>query len=429
MRAAVLIAVLCLLVAGCRHAEESTFTIGVIADCAGPFGGFFEPMLAGAQLPLLERGGTSVGRVPSRGVLGPVVGGRRVELLVGCQDTKALMLDDARRLVERDHVDAVVGPLGPTAGLALREYARRHPEVAFVSDPSQAPELTLDDPAPNVFRFSADAAQLVGGLGTYAYRTLGWRTAVTVGTDAPYEWAQVAGFLAEFCALGGRIVDRLWAPLYQPDLAPLAPDADQARADGVFVAGGLSAPLGFLQAYARTHADLDRRLVAVGFVLLDQAVLSQLGARIDGVVGGSSQPFSPTAGMRRYVRSFTRAFPALPEAAALNLIVLPYYTAVAAVLEALDRAGDGGSFMDELSSVRLDAPTGPVRLDERRQAVVQAYLASVARRDGRTTYRPVRVVPGIEQTYGGRLTAADPPTRTGPACRAGSPPPWATPRP
>ena len=70
-------------------------------------------------------------------------------------------------------------------GSTLREYARTRPETAFVIQPSGAPELTLTDPAPNVFRFASDAAQFVAGLGAYAYDVLGWRKAAIVADDNP----------------------------------------------------------------------------------------------------------------------------------------------------------------------------------------------------------------------------------------------------
>ena len=96
--------------------------------------------------------------------------------------------------------------------MILREYARRQPATAFLIQPSGAPELTLTRPAPNVFRFAPDAAQSVAGAGSYAYRELGWRTAAIVADDIPYSWEGAAGFISEFCSLGGRIVDRAWIP-------------------------------------------------------------------------------------------------------------------------------------------------------------------------------------------------------------------------
>ena len=51
--------------------------------------------------------------------------------------------------------------------------------------------------------------------------------------DVPYAWAQAAGFVAEFCALGGRIVDRIWIPL-GIDPATVATQVPR-DVDGVYV--------------------------------------------------------------------------------------------------------------------------------------------------------------------------------------------------
>ena len=47
-------------------------------------------------------------------------------------------------------------------------------------------------------------------MSTYAYRELGWRTAVVIADEQfnPFNWSQVAGFIAEFCSLGGTIAKR-----------------------------------------------------------------------------------------------------------------------------------------------------------------------------------------------------------------------------
>src|SRR5438093_174712 len=81
--------------------------------------------------------------------------------------------------------------------------------------------------------FVADAAQAAAGLGSYAYRTLGWRTAATMADDIPYGWETAAGFVAEFCALGGRVVERRWVPV-GADAATVMPAVPRS-ADGVFL--------------------------------------------------------------------------------------------------------------------------------------------------------------------------------------------------
>ena len=180
--------------AGCGGGEKVPFRIGVLADCYGVFSSVHDVIVASAELPLLERGGTLRGTTPSAGVHGAEVAGRPVELRSGCVHSIEEVLPEARRLVEEDGANLLIGLLDPQQGLVLRQYARLRPETTFLIQPSDAPELTLRNQASNVFRFAPDAAQVAAGLGSYAYRELGWRTAVTIGDDVPYGWENVVGY-------------------------------------------------------------------------------------------------------------------------------------------------------------------------------------------------------------------------------------------
>ena len=164
-----LVAAALLLGSGCGGSKPAPVRIGILSDCYGFFSGGHELAVASAELPLLERGGRLRGRQPSSGVDGVEVAGRPVELLVGCVAGNDEVIPEARRLVEEEGARGIVGPLDPQQGLILREYARRRPETAFLIQPSAAPELTLTDAAPNVFRFAADSSQWVAGAGTYVF--------------------------------------------------------------------------------------------------------------------------------------------------------------------------------------------------------------------------------------------------------------------
>jgi branched-chain amino acid transport system substrate-binding protein len=381
-------------------------------------------MLAGAELPLVARGAKLSGRHPSDGIEGPVVGGRRVKLTIGCADTQTTMLAEARRLVELDRVDVVVGPLGPTAGLALREYARRQPEVTFVAGPSAAPELTRSDPAPNVFRFFADTAQSTAGLGSYAFRELGWRRAAIVGWDHPFEWAQAAGFVAEFCALGGTVDRRLWTTGDESSLAAAVP----RTVDGVFVAGGLGAPERFLSRYATLRAPLAQHVVVSGAAWVRRGMADRLGARLDGVVSGFSLPFELTPAERAYVASFREAFPTLPGEAATSILVLPYALAVEATLEALEQNGGavGRPLQARLAALELRSPLGLIRLDPNRQAIAANFLSRFESTRRKLVLRTLRVVPAVDASFGGYFRpTSPPPTRRLPVCQPGPVPAWA----
>jgi branched-chain amino acid transport system substrate-binding protein len=412
------------LAAGCGGSRQEAFRIGILSDCYGPFGSHHEPIIAAAELPLLARGAELRGKQPSDGIHGARVAGRPVELTIGCVAGNDDVIAEARRLVEEEGAQAVVGPINPEEGMVLRQYARRRPETAFLIEPSSAPEATLSDPAPNVFRFGPDSAQWTAGVGTYAYRSLGWRTAAVVGDDVPFSWGQAAGFVAEFCALGGRILDRTWITVGRDPAGAVSKIA--RRADGVFLAPAVSPMLGLVKRYAALHRDLSHRLVSTAALLYDPTVLPVA----TGVVAAGPVPFQPTASLRAYADAFTKAFPTIPAAVAIGPAAIPYRDGVEAVLEALERAHGvaGEPLLRTLARVRVDSPSGRIRLDRDRQAIVSSYLSRVGRdASGKPTIRTLQVVPGVEHTFGGYFRPSDPPpSRTSPACRKGPPPRWAS---
>jgi branched-chain amino acid transport system substrate-binding protein len=409
------------MVAGCGGSKPEPVGIGILSDCYGTFSSTHELVVASAELPLIERGGILRGQNPSDGVDGATVAGRPVELLVGCVAGSEDLLPEARRLVEESGADVVIGPLFPHHGHVIREYARIRPETTFLIQPSGSPEVTLDEPAPNVFRFVPTTAQMAAGLGGYAYHDLGWRTAATLGDDTPYGWGTIAGFVAEFCALGGQVVDRRWT-------LPGAPTAGLVSGlpsvDGVYVGGTISPMAEFVRGYARKHSDLSQTLLADAVLLYDPQVL----ASAPGLVAAGGVPFQPTPAVQEYTTRFGTAFPTFPGFAALSPLAIPYRNGVEAVLEALEQTqGEtGGPLMRALARVELESPTGHIRLDAKRQAVASTYLSRVATKRGAPPITTLRVVPNVEQTFGGYFKpGAPPPSRTAPACKRGNPPPWA----
>jgi branched-chain amino acid transport system substrate-binding protein len=135
--------------------------------------------------------------------------------------------------------------------------------------------------------------------------------------------------------------------------------------------------------------------------------------------------------MREYRRAFVHAFPGLPGKLAEPPIVMDFHDSMEGVLRGLEDAdgqlGEGRRRLHEaLSHVRLDLPTGPVRLDENRNAVRRIYLKRIVFRDGRRQAdQLVRVVPGVEQSFGGLLSKSPPPGPGSQPCRKATPPSWA----
>ena len=377
--------------------------IGLLTDCRGIFSGYEDEMLAGAELPLLRRGARLTNGKPSGGVSGARVAGRDVELVRGCTEESehTVLVEEVRRLVEVEGVDAVVGAIGESDSLVFRELARKYPEVIFIPVWSGAQELTLRHPAANVYRFDTDEAQDVAGLGSYAYRELGWRRAAVVADTTPVGWQEEAAFVAEFCALGGNVTARFTAPidLGDPKVAHALRGADGVAA---LMLGGYFAPPDFLPALARTLGSPETRIVAGTYVLEDSNTLVPIARRPAGVVGASSiPPANATPAMRAHRAAFSKAFPGLPPSDAETPLVLAFNDAMEGLLRGLE-ASDGdlsdgrqaaarGARASEIRrslgpcAPRPEPPGGPQHLPEANRS--RGRPAGVPAREGRARGR------------------------------------------
>jgi branched-chain amino acid transport system substrate-binding protein len=416
----------------CGH-SEAPIRLGVLTECTGLFAPTAAGALAGASLPLLERGAAK-GDAPGE-VEDARVAGRRVELIPGCTEVTKFsqLIAETRWLVELRGADVIVGPLGTPDGVVVRELARRYPDVTFLAGPGVAQEVTLKDPEPNLFRLTPDGGQIVAGLGAYAFDDLGWRRAVVVSEGYTNGWEITAGFVAEFCALGGEIVERDYLSLLGPDPSAAAERHAEA-ADGVAVLTTALPPVAYMQAYsAAVGPDLSRRLVVAGPPFYDQGALAPPGVDTSGVVIGGFVPLdSGDEAMGAFRAALESAYPELVGSAATQDPTLSSYAAVeafATALEATDGELDDGQddLRAALSRLELDLPYGPVRLDGNRQAIVRTSLERIERQaDNRVEVETVRRVEGVTQDFGGRFGAdSASPSWTEPPCAKGEPPPWA----
>jgi branched-chain amino acid transport system substrate-binding protein len=299
-----------------------------------------------------------------------------------------------------------------------------------VNGVAAAPSATLRDAAPNFFRFLTDGAQWVAGLGSYVYEDLGWRRAVVLEYDYKFPWVQSAGFIAEFCAVGGEIAKRVSLSDVDFDLEA-ATAGIPAGVDGVFAA----VPPDAFHALASSTglplsgppADwLAGGLETTGFPP-DQEVADLL---LGVAVSGPTDPESPA--WARFVRALHEEFPdPIAEPAETNVFGIGYYNAMDAVLRALEAVdgdlSDGQSRLQAaLSQLELDAPNGRIRLDANRQAIGANYVQRFEKDEqGNLVLRTFRVVEDVEQTFNGYFTPDSPPSGpTEPQCVAGNPPPW-----
>jgi branched-chain amino acid transport system substrate-binding protein len=414
-------------------ATSSTITIGVMSTCKGPFAPFYEATLLGAAIAGIEHGGTPVSKKPSDFVKGITIGGHPIKFVKGCSDaTPDVALAEARRLVEQVKVDILIGPLSGSEGIAIANYSKKRPNNTFVNGTSGAQDTTLKVRSPNFYRFHTDGAQWMAGMGDYAYNTLKWRNVVTIGDDYDFPYTQNAGFVAEFCALGGKITKRIWPPLGTKDYSSYIAQIPKSGIDGFFLTVGGTGTVAFVKEYEQLQSGSLAKKILFGSVALDPIVVEELGARVvGGVTGSDTAPDSRNPTYVRYVGQAVKNYPSLGAGAAASLFSANYWNSTWPVLQALkdvngDLSGGQKKFRSALTAIGkkgFKSPEGFITIDANRQAIGDNYLIQLIGLPGK--YKTLRTIPKTTQSFSGFFTTTTPtPSRNQPACVKRTPPSW-----
>ena len=388
--------------------------IGVLATLEGTYTVLGEDGMRGLRTALAQTDGKA--------------GGREIELIVQSTDASPdSALRGARKLIEQDNVDLVIGPLSGSEGIAIRDYSKTQPGVTFINGISGAMETTYVTPSDNFFRFNTDGAQWSSGLGNYVFNEKGWETVATVGEDYSFIYTQVFGFVTEFCAAGGEVTERLWVPLGTKDfgsiIAALPDDVD-----AIYLGLGGGDAVNFLNQYQQAGGDAN---LIGGSIMVDGTVLSSEGSAKDALIGTpSSGPQADTwdnPAWQGYVKAYQDTFPPEERFPSPSLLATGYYNATNAMLACMDEVGgdlsDGqAAFRGCLSNLTLEAPNGTIKLDDNRQAIGTNFVSEVIEMDdGTLATQMVAMAENVNQTLGIDKDAFDAiglPSRESPECKA-----------
>ncbi|MFK7753387.1 MAG: ABC transporter substrate-binding protein [Sedimentitalea sp.] len=391
-----------------------TLKIGALATLEGTYTQLGEDGIRGITTALTEAGNKA--------------GGRDVQVItVSTDGSPDSALRAARKLVEQDGVDIILGPLSGSEGIALRDYSKTQPQTTFINGISGAMETTFVTPSENFFRFNTDGAQWSVGLGDYVFNEKGYETVATIGEDYSFIYTQVFGFATEFCAAGGEITERFWVPLGTKDfgsiIAALPDDVD-----AIYLGLGGGDAVNFLNQYQQAGGDAN---LIGGSIMVDGTVLNSEGSAKKALTG------VPSSGMMAdtwddprwtdFVSLYQGTFDAADRFPSPSLFAIGYYNASSAMLQCMDSVGgdlsDGhAGFRSCLSNLTLKAPNGDITLDENRQAVGSNFVVEVREQaDGSLATEVVSIVQNVNQTLGidpAAFAAIGLPGRETPVCKS-----------
>lgn len=387
-------AAVAILVPGSAFAQSGgTIKIGILVALEGAFAAGGADGVRNVELALRQINST--------------IGGRRIETVVAPTDTRPdTTIRMARKLIEQDRVDIIIGPLSGSEGIAMRDFAKTIPGNVVINGISGALETTWVDPAPNFFRFNLDGAQWGFGLGSYVVKQKNWRRVVSIAGDYSFGYTNFMGFAIDFCRAGGDIVQRFWHPLGQADFGAIIAQLPD-NVDAIYLGLGGTDAINFLNQYQQAG---ERTRLIGGTIMADQTVLTARG-RAKEVLRGTptSGPFAvdnPDAAWQAYVKLYQDSFPANQRFPTPSLFGLGYYIATLAAIRGLEAVGGDLSngqarFKEALSKIQLDSPIGRITLNENRQATGTVFINEVVEgTDGNLTNKMVGRTDNVTQTLG-----------------------------
>jgi branched-chain amino acid transport system substrate-binding protein len=406
--------------------------VAVMSDCKGAFGAFDNQDLAGVVAAMSQFAGARPKNPnkPRDGWTGGAIGEHPLKLVgIGCSDDTAdTVIKETRRVMEQLDADVMIGPLSGDESIAVANYAKQHPDKTFVDGSAGAQDTTLKVQAPNFFRFNGDGAQWNAGLGDIAYNKLGWKTAAVVADDYSFAWTSAAGFIAEFCAAGGKVTKRVFPPLNTTDYSSYAQQMP-TDVDGTFVAVGGAGLIPFLKAYEQAKGPIDAKKFIGNLFWGTPGQFEQLGPRVAGAyIGGAGTAGDlDTPAAQDYANNIIgkwfKKFPPGGDAAAqaASTFTYGYYVNTWGLIKGLEAVkgdiSDQSKLQEELGKVVLPAPYGEIKLDENRQAVISVYDQQLYMKDGKLAVKTVNQIPDVDQTFGGTFSASTPaPGRNFPGC-------------
>ncbi|MGH7074531.1 MAG: ABC transporter substrate-binding protein [Stellaceae bacterium] len=320
--------------------------------------------------------------------------GRKVELLKeDDQLNPQVGLEKARRFVERDNVDMIVGIQGSNVALAVMNYVKQAKAFLLVSG-AGADEITWQR-LPYVFRSSLCSWQVCHPFAEWIYDHLA-KEMVVVSEDYVAGHDIAAEISKPFVAKGGKITKTIYVPLTVTDYSPYFTEIRSLDPKVVydFSAGG-SHTIRFVQQWAQSGI----KAQLCGFAgLVDSTTAKQQGRAALGVI--TSTIYSDTLD-NPVNRKFAPAYRAKNKDYP-NLFSDYGYVSMQVIDETL-KATDGNAankhkLAEAMAKVQFEAPRGPFRFDPvTHNPIEDVYIVKGEEQGGRFVSAVIGTIKEVRQ--------------------------------
>ncbi|MBV9329519.1 MAG: ABC transporter substrate-binding protein [Chloroflexi bacterium] len=214
--------------------------IGLLSGFSGPYAAFGPDMAASIDVYLDQHNGLIGGMKPTI-----------VQEDEGATPQDALL--KARKLVEQDRVNVLVGLVSSANALAVRDLLDSSKMPTIITN-AGADDITGSKRSPYIIRVSFSSWQAGAPAGKWAFQQ-GWKNVLAFAPDYAAGYEQLAGFADAYQQAGGTVTDKVFPPLGNSDYAPFLAKIKSGNPDAVwgFFAG--ADQIKFVQQYQQFVGD------------------------------------------------------------------------------------------------------------------------------------------------------------------------------
>jgi branched-chain amino acid transport system substrate-binding protein len=301
-------------------------------------------------------------------------------------------LEQARRLVDREEVDMLMGIVNSAVVVPIAQFAGQR-ELPLLISIGGAQVATGDERNEFVFRSALANGQQERPLGWYAASELGVSRAATLAWDFLVGEERVRAFTETFTTSGGEITAQESPPLGTTDYGPFVSSLGADATDAIYFFFAGPGAIAFLQQLNQFGILPGPQLLADDYATA--GVLGEMGRDAEGLVQAVG-----------YVPSLDNAenqsfLEALGEEGVPGAYVEEGYLSAMVAAAAVESAGSGDAdaLVESLSGLEINTPSGPLRLDENGQAVRNIYITEVVIRNGEAQQEIMSTIEDVGQDW------------------------------
>ncbi len=311
------------------------------------------------------------------------VGGRKIEIVKeDDQFNPQVGLQKAKKLIESDKVDLLVGIQASNVALAVLNYMKQ--QKAFYVVSGAGTDAITWDRYPYLFRTSISAYQLSTPMANYVYENLG-KEIVTTASDYAGGRDVIAQFKGPYVARGGKVLKEIWPPLGTTDFSAYLTDIKSINPPVTYDFMPGADAVRFIQQYS--EFGLKEKMPLTGFTIIDSQTVSALGKSAIGIISALTYTDTvPTAEGQKFATDYRAKHKSSPDLFADYGFVAA--RALGEALQAIDGdAANKDKLAEAMTKVKFNAPRGPFRMDPATHNPIQdIYICQVIEKgDGIST--------------------------------------------